>query len=288
VAAWGDFDLDGDLDPYFPRDPRLPSSPVTAVWTHDGSTFTSSAPPGPGGGAVASVVADFDGDGDPDVAEARANPDGGDPEGKAAFIRNNSAPGGPITFAPRILFGSFFDAHGVVTFDAEGDGDADLLFGAPHRHHRGDGAVLPQQRNGHVRRGFGVRRHDGDFDFLAPGGGAPIAAYWNLTRHVGAQGPLRLGRSAVLSAYGQPGEPWILGLAASFLEPPLALPPFGNFHLDPASTLIFASGTIPAGGRSDLSGVVPAGPPSLAGVVVPWQGVVGSRFVNAFGTPLVP
>jgi hypothetical protein len=399
ASAWGDFDSDGDEDLYFAQHPYAYWLSDGAVARNDGQSFTFVPRTGPHGDSWASVVGDFDGDGDLDVVEARRNQSGSDPLGKAALVRNITVPGGPIDFAPPVLFGGLFDAHDVAAFDAEGDGDLDLVFGAlPTQtiggHVRfflnngsatfavasafsgvsatfvgaddldGDGdmdVVLDGQTrlrqgsfyvagptmvsppltrfrfidvdldgdrdlvdgDGYWRSNLGggafaapesivTRRPsytsldngyayypgspphaadldgDGDVDFVVPGVRTPVAVYWNVTRHAGARGALRLGRSAVISVYGAAGEPWILGLAASFIEPPLALPPFGTLHLDPASLLIFASGTLPAGGRFDIFGAVPAGPPSLAGVVVPWQGVVGTKFANAFGTPLIP
>ncbi len=126
LPVWGDLDLDGDSDLWVASLSTLASTDVTlindgaGVFTQ-GASVTSTAP------ATAAVLCDIDGDLDLDVVEARA-PISPFPAifSSPVTIRANFT-GSTWTYGPVVAFGVPEFISELVAFDAEPDGDVDIL-----------------------------------------------------------------------------------------------------------------------------------------------------------------
>jgi hypothetical protein len=134
VAAWGDFDSDGDLDILLAGS----GYPNACVYRNNGNgTFTDAVAGLPGGTLDFAAWGDYDNDGDPDILLATYP--------NASVYRNNSV--GAFTDATVVLPAGF--SSSAAWGDYDNDGDLDVLLtgtangedsGAVSRLYRSDGA----------------------------------------------------------------------------------------------------------------------------------------------------
>ena len=125
-GIWADFDLDGDSD-LFAVD-LLQTGTGTAMINNGSGVFT----PGPTvaftGPATALATADFDGDNDVDVVIGRGQAGGFPPTYLSPIlIRSLFTQSGTVSFTPPGNIGIAEFVNDVEVFDAEPDGDLDLL-----------------------------------------------------------------------------------------------------------------------------------------------------------------
>jgi hypothetical protein len=128
---------------------------------------------------------------------------------------------------------------------------------------------------------------DGDLDLAGPDNlfGLGSSIYFNLTRHAGPTSLVSRNATVTAAVWGDASAPWLLAASAPG-APPQALPPFGTLFLDLGTVVIVSSGTIPPGGRADLSGFL--GGSVAPGIAMSWQALVGSSLTNAFDTVVLP
>jgi hypothetical protein len=113
---------------------------------------------------------------------------------------------------------------------------------------------------------------DGDLDAVI-GNVGQNRVYSNLRRQIAWRGFPRIGKPLVIDVYGAPGGAWLL--AASLATASIPLPPLGTLRLDPASSILFAAGSLDPQGRGSIGSLVPADP-NLIGRSLHWQALVAS------------
>ena len=278
----GDIDGDGDLD-------------LISTW----GTYLNLRPgkfdyhPGPVRSFSRSqlALADLDGDGRLDVILVQAcpvfapcfNPD---PD----IVYWNEGDG---RFTEQGLW-LYEPARSIAVFDADGDGDLDLLFGHVSWRHRAENALyvnlggrafqrmfpgqsFPTDWDDTLAMATGDLDHDGDTDVVlfnalsqAPGA-VRSRVYANATRQLAALDSLAPARPYRLRIHG--GERGaVLLLAAQGAHIPT---PFGLLGLDPRTMVTFGTYGPPAPGEIIAVDLMVPANPSLIGNTLWWQALVG-------------
>lgn len=286
-----DADGDGDLDVLTTAFAGL----GIQLLRNDGSgalTADAAAFPQFGDDTVDHAWGDVDGDGDLDLLIAN---DGGAFAQRNRLLRN--AGNGAFVAAPYPGAASRTAAVHLVDLDGDGDLDAvEVAFEAgpsqaQTRILENDGtgtfrAVAggtPPSPSRAYRYVFGDFDRDGDPDGLLLAEG-PLRVHANLTRHVAARELPRVGRTLTIDLYGTAGQ------SAAIAAAPVAATttiPQGVLGLDPTWAQVLLAGTVPQGGVLSLGLAIP-NTPTLVGVVLYWQGVVGppDRLTNRLTTRL--
>src|SRR5262249_22259818 len=95
---------------------------------------------------------------------------------------------------------------------------------------------------------------DGDPDVIGPG----PRILMNTTRQIARGSLARINHPTSLDLYGPPGSPWLLYASLG----PASIPwsTWGTVMIDPATAVLFATGSFPPAGVSTLSGFIPNNP----------------------------
>ena len=262
-----DADMDGDLDVFLTGDLTLFLRNDDGAWTDLSGTLPFSS-------AESFEVADLDANGFADALVIDA--------GEAVLYPDFYTPGAP----PRVLMASP-DLVDAVVHDTDVDGDLDLFLGLREpiadssfsmgfrvgysRHLENDGLATFRSvgRAGFLVReslAFGDVDDDGDLD-------ASLAtrSFRNLRRHLAWSTVPSIGKTLRLDLHGDPSSPWTLFSAAGQAHIPV--PSLGILLLDPATTIMEASGTLDPRGRAIFETTIP--PVSgLIGSTRYWQAIV--------------
>jgi hypothetical protein len=279
ALAAGDLDADGDDDLLV-----VGFATASVYWNQGGVLVPAVLSPTIGGDGAA--VGDLDADGDLDLMV-----------GRTPFLNVAGAftPAAPVAAAAGA---SPFGYFGAQIADCDLDGVADVVFAGLFARGLGGGAFAPGERIGPfgssidqigsfqtADRPYGVHDfdRDGDPDLLDSAGNLFV----NTTRHLARGSLARPGRVASMRLYGAPFSAVDL-VAASALRPAaVALPVWGDLHLDPATVLFALPVALDAAGLAEVGGPVP-NVPALVGTTLHWQAVhVGDARLSRVVTTVV-
>lgn len=174
----------------------------------------------------------------------------------------------------------------IEPFDAEHDGDLDLLIGPNLVLNDGSGAFVEQpDALGWIDVQTGVQTfaidadRDGEWDVLGlPFGGEPRLVH-GIRRQLDRVSIPQLGQPLKHRLRGPAGQPWFLGL--SFGTASIPLPGLGWLMLNPSAVLLVGVGILDGSGAAQVT--IPAvSDPAFDGLVVYWQAIVGDspKFTN--------
>lgn len=251
-----DLDHDGDLDALF-------AGPVSRLFHNGPAGWSEASATLPFVAARSLAASDLDADGDVDLLVA-------DDHGAQSYRNDGTGllvPGDPLGNGSQ---------RNVALVDVDGDGDPDGLVsgfrsGTVAWENDGQGRLAPASWTvpfDFTRPpAFGDVDADGDLDALSLG-----ELWFNLTRQVSWSTLPRPGRTLRLELSGEPDADWTLLVAPRKAEIPT---PVGLWRLDPASTLVFASGQLDARGTARVALAVPKAA-CLVGRSAYWQGLFGN------------
>ena len=242
AASLGDVDGDGDPDLVVGNwsSPILPGYPDLLL-LNDGNGVFTDAPAGmlpvDQRATLALVLVDVDGDSDLDIATADAG------ESARLYLNDGS---GRFTARPDKMPGLVDSGRAIAFADVDGDGDADLALGNMNRQNRlflNDGSgkfidsmLLPATSDMTSGLALADLDGDGDEDLVTVNRGQRDRLENNLSRQVDTPYLAVGGRIYRIDTYARPAgtsafaQMW---LALRALAQPIALPPYGVFHLDP-------------------------------------------------------
>ncbi|MEM7306252.1 MAG: VCBS repeat-containing protein [Planctomycetota bacterium] len=280
AIAAADFDQDGDVDLLAGN-----GNPVAAAGTLQNSYFTGD---GVGGFTDATAllpsildntqdlaVGDIDADGDLDVLVGNSGIVGP----PCGLLRNE--PAGFVDASASLP--TTTQSVAVLLVDLNEDGSPDVFLGGVQDEvyfNDGSGSfalatgVLPEESEGVSDAVATDIDGDGDVDLLLSGS---TRLHVNTTRQLAWRGTPRLGKPLQLDVYGPAAG--VYGLAYSPTATVIPLAPFGVLRIDPATLLVFGSGSLDGAGEATAAFTVPATPP-LVGVPMHWQALVGADFAS--------
>jgi hypothetical protein len=271
VAA-GDVDRDGDLDLVLANHLE-----PCRLYRNDGSgrftDVTSTHMPGRIAPSEGLAVGDVDGDGDLDLVIANFGP---------AQLFVNQGTGRFVDATAGRLPATNTAAYAALAADLDADGDNDLVVGTRMFLNNGSGtfadvtARLPLFTLPSAIAGGDADR-DGDVDLLL--GSAPALLLTNRLRQVHTPFIARRGATFAFDFAVEPGlatadrllVPW---LSFARLTPPLLVPPFGLWGLDPALAIQLPAVTVPVlEGEARVAFMLPAAAP-IQGITLFTQALV--------------